>query len=57
MGIGDHVGKIGTCSEYEKEKIIGLEWDRGIDAKGNIHSPYLRCEGCILLNFEKDENK
>jgi hypothetical protein len=56
MDIGGHVGKIGTCSECNKQKMIGLEWTRGTDANGNIYSPYLRCEDCISLSLEKDEN-
>ncbi|MGI0030248.1 MAG: hypothetical protein ACRD80_01525 [Nitrososphaeraceae archaeon] len=57
MDIGGHVGKIGTCSECNKQKMIGLEWTRGTDANGNIYSPYLRCEDCISLSLEKDENQ
>lgn len=55
MGTGDHVGEIGTCSECKKQKKISLEWDRGTDAEGNIHTPYLKCEDCMLLNPEKKE--
>lgn len=56
MGIGEHVGKIGTCSECHQQKKIGLEWDRGTNKDGNHYSPYLRCDDCVSLFLEKDKN-
>ena len=50
----DHIGKIETCSECNQQKKIGLATDQGTDAKGNRHSPYLKCEDCVSLDFKKD---
>jgi len=54
MKVEDHIGLIGTCSECNKQEKIGLATDRGKDAKGNEHSPYLRCDDCVLLFLKKD---
>lgn len=53
----DHIGMIGTCSECSQQKKIGLATDQGRDAKGNEHSPYLKCEGCVALDLKKDESE
>ena len=52
MGTGDHVGRIGTCSECHQQKKITLEWNSGKNRDGNKYSPYLRCEDCTSLFFE-----
>ena len=54
MNTEDHVGKIETCSECNQQKKIGLATDHGKDAKGNSHSPYLKCEDCLLRELKKD---
>jgi hypothetical protein len=33
---------------------MGLAIDQGKDAKGEEHSPYLKCEDCVLLQLKKD---
>jgi len=43
MNTEDHVGKIETCSECNQQKKIG-----------NSHSPYLKCEDCLLRELKKD---
>jgi hypothetical protein len=55
MGIGKHVGEIGTCSECHQQKKISLEWDRGSNKEGTPYSPYLRCEDCVKLALDKDK--
>jgi hypothetical protein len=50
----DHIGKIETCSECNQQKKIGLATDQVTDSKGNRHSPYLKCEDCVLLDLKKD---
>ncbi len=55
MKVEDHIGEIGTCSECNQQKKIGLATDQGKDAKGNDHSPYLKCEECVALDFKNDE--
>jgi hypothetical protein len=57
MKVEDHIGMIGTCSECIQQKKIGLATDRGKEAKGNEHSPYLKCEDCVLLDLKKDETE
>lgn len=57
MSIEDHVGKTETCSECNQQKKIGLALDQGRDSKGNNHSPYLRCEDCVLLELKKDRTE
>jgi hypothetical protein len=57
MGIGDHVGEIGTCSECHQQKKIHLEWSNGTNKEGNAYSPYLKCEDCASLDLEADKNK
>jgi hypothetical protein len=31
--------------------------DRGKDAKGNKHSPYLKIEDCVSLDLKNDETE
>ncbi|MDW0197767.1 MAG: hypothetical protein QN755_04970 [Nitrososphaeraceae archaeon] len=57
MNPQDIVGKTEICSECGKQKKIGLALDQGPDKKGEMHSPYLKCEDCISPDLEKDENK
>ena len=57
MKVEDHIGLIGTCSECSKQKKICLATDRGKDAKGNEHSPYLKCEDCVSLDLKKDKTE
>jgi hypothetical protein len=54
MNIEDYIGKKETCSECNHQKKIGLATDQGKDAKGNPHSPYLKCEDCVSLDLKKD---
>jgi hypothetical protein len=53
----DLVGKVEICSECGKQKKIGLASDRAPNKQGEMHSPYLKCEDCVSLDLEKDENK
>ena len=55
MNIEDHLGLIETCSECNQQKKIVLTTDQGTDAQGNPHSPYLKCEDCVMLDLKKDE--
>ncbi len=57
MKVEDHIGLIENCSECDKRKKIGLATDRGKDARGNDHSPYLKCEECVALDLKKDETE
>ena len=57
MKVEDHIGMIGTCSECNQRKKIGLATDQGKDAKGNDHSPYLRCEDCVSQDLKNDESE
>lgn len=57
MKVEDHIGLIGTCSECKQQKKIGLATDQGKDAKGNDHSPYLRCEDCVSQDLKNDESE
>jgi len=57
MKVKDHIGMIGTCSECNKQKKIVLATDQGKDAKGNEHSPFLKCKDCISLDLKKDETQ
>jgi hypothetical protein len=57
LGIEDLVGKTEICSECRKQKKIGLAYDQAPDKQGEMHSPYLKCEDCVSLDLEKDENK
>ena len=57
MKVEDHIGDIGTCSECNQQKKIGLATDLGKDAKGNDHSPYLKCEDCVALDFKNDDTE
>ena len=40
---------------WNQQKKIGLATDQGKDTKGNDHSPYLKCEECVALDFKNDE--
>ena len=55
MGIGNHVGKVGICSECHQQKNISLEWDKGTNKEGTPYSPYLRCVDCDSLFKETDK--
>ena len=55
MSSEDHIGMIETCSECNQQKKIRLATDQGTDAKGNRHSPYLKCEDCVMLDLKNDE--
>ncbi len=57
MNPQDLVGKTEICSECGQQKKIGLALDQAPDKKGEVHSPYLKCEDCVSLDLEKDENK
>jgi hypothetical protein len=57
MKVEDHIGMIGTCSGCNQQKKIGLATDRVKEANGNEHSPYLKCEDCVLLDLKKDETE
>ncbi len=57
MKVEDHIGMSGTCSECNQQKKIRLATDQGKDTKGNEHSPYLKCEDCVALDFKNDETE
>lgn len=57
MKVEDHIGLIKICSECNQQKKIALATDAGKDAKGNDHSPYLKCEDCVALDLKKDETE
>ncbi|MDW0283466.1 MAG: hypothetical protein QN720_13245 [Nitrososphaeraceae archaeon] len=57
MNPQDLVGKPEICSECGKQKKIQFASDRAPNKQGEMHSPYLKCEDCVSLDAEKDENK
>ena len=53
----DLIGKTEICSECGKQKKIQLVYDSAPNKQGERHTPYLKCEDCVSLDLEKDENK